>query len=142
MLESLNARPRLPPGGARQDARRAGWPPSRRPGELAIPFTTGILVGHRRVPGRPAGGAGGDRRRHRRHGHVQEVIVQNFLPKAGTAMHARAAVPAATSCRGRVAAARLVLPADVHLQAPPNLSDDLGRPARRRASTTGAGCRR
>ena len=25
---------------------------------------------------------------HRRHGHVQEVIVQNFLPKAGTAMHA------------------------------------------------------
>jgi len=55
-------------------------------GELQIPFTTGILVG--------IGETRHDRFRaltaiaesHQRHGHVQEVIVQNFLPKAGTAM--------------------------------------------------------
>src|SRR5436309_10997081 len=56
-------------------------------GELAIPFTTGILVGI---------GEGRDDRiaaleaiaaAHARHGHVQEAIVQNLLPKDGTAMH-------------------------------------------------------
>ena len=62
-------------------------------GELAIPFTTGILVGigedvADRIAALEAIAAS-----HRRHGHVQEVIVQNFLPKAGTAMHAAAAVP-------------------------------------------------
>jgi FO synthase len=94
-------------------------------GELGIPFTTGLLVG--------IGETRADRietleaiaASHRRHGHVQEVIVQNFLPKAGTAMHT------APPCRPEelvwtVAVARLVLPAEVHLQAPPNLSDDLG----------------
>ena len=56
-------------------------------GELAIPFTTGLLVG--------IGESEADRLEtllaiaasHRRHGHVQEVIVQNFLPKPGTSMH-------------------------------------------------------
>jgi 7,8-didemethyl-8-hydroxy-5-deazariboflavin synthase CofH subunit len=56
---------------------------------------------------------------------VQEVIVQNFLPKPDTAMHGW---PAADheEYLWTIAAARLVLPSDVHLQAPPNLSDDFG----------------
>ena len=94
-------------------------------GELAIPFTTGILVG-----------IGDDRpgqlaalraiaASHARHGHVQEVIVQNFLPKPGTAM-AKAAPCPPEDLQWAIAAARLVLPPDVHVQAPPNLSDDLG----------------
>jgi FO synthase len=94
-------------------------------GELAIPFTTGILVG-----------IGDDRRgqlaalraiaaSHGRHGHVQEVIVQNFLPKPGTAM-ARADACPPEDLQWAIAAARLVLPREVHVQAPPNLSDDLG----------------
>ncbi len=62
---------------------------------------------------------------HARHGHVQEVIVQNFLPKAGTAM-ARAAPCPPEDLQWAIAAARLVLPPDIHVQAPPNLSDDLG----------------
>ncbi len=53
------------------------------------------------------------------------MIVQNFLPKPGTAMHRAPACPA-DELRWTIAAARLVLPADIHLQAPPNLSDDLG----------------
>ncbi len=60
---------------------------------------------------------------HARYGHVQEVIIQNFLPKARTAM-AREPAPTAEEFHWTIAAARLILPSDVHLQAPPNLSDD------------------
>jgi FO synthase len=95
-------------------------------GQLAIPFTTGILVGigenePDRLEALLAIAAS-----HSRHGHVQEVIVQNFLPKPGTAMHASPACPEDDYLRS-VALARLVLPPDVHLQAPPNLSEDFGR---------------
>jgi FO synthase len=94
-------------------------------GRLGIPFTTGILVG--------IGEAREDRlaaleaiaESHRRHGHVQEVIVQNFLPKPGTSMHLAPACPPAEHLEA-IALARLVLPPDVHVQAPPNLADDFG----------------
>jgi FO synthase len=62
---------------------------------------------------------------HARHGHVQEVIVQNFLPKPGTAMRHHPPCPTADFLEA-IALARAVLPPDVHLQAPPNLSDDFG----------------
>jgi FO synthase len=95
-------------------------------GRLAIPFTTGILVGigesrQDRITALEAIAAA-----HRRHGHVQEVIVQNFLPKAGTAMHRAPACPE-DEYLWSIAVARLILPADIGLQAPPNLSDDFGR---------------
>ncbi len=94
-------------------------------GELAIPFTTGILVGigesrNDRIDALEAIAAS-----HRRHGHVQEVIVQNFLPKAGTAMHRAPRCPDDQYLEA-IALARLILPDDVHVQAPPNLSDDFG----------------
>ena len=93
-------------------------------GEAGIPFTTGLLVG--------IGESRADRlatleaiaASHRRHGHVQEVIVQNFLPKPGTSMHQWPPCPT-EEFLWTIAAARLVLPSDIHLQAPPNLSDDL-----------------
>ena len=92
-------------------------------GELEIPFTTGILVG--------IGETREDRilalraiaESHRRHGHVQEVIVQNFLPKQGTAMHRAEPCPQ-DEYLWSIAVARILLPEDIHLQAPPNLSDD------------------
>lgn len=94
-------------------------------GELAIPFTTGILVGigenrEDRIEALEAIAAS-----HRRHGHVQEVIVQNFLPKDGTAMHLSPPCPEEVYLDA-IALARLILPPDIHLQAPPNLSDDFG----------------
>ena len=94
-------------------------------GELQIPYTTGILVGigeHRadRIEALEAIAAS-----HQRHGHVQEVIVQNFLPKAGTAMHNAEPCPRADYLDA-IALARMILPLDVHVQAPPNLSDDFG----------------
>ena len=92
-------------------------------GELSIAFTTGILVGigetraDRLVALRAIASS------HARHGHVQEVIVQNFLPKTGTAMHAVSPCTAEEHLWS-IAAARLVLPPDIHLQAPPNLTED------------------
>ena len=95
----------------------------RLAGELKIPFTTGLLVG--------IGETRTDRiatleaiiRSHEEFGHVQEVIIQNFLPKPHTAM---ANEPAASDqeFHWTIAIARLMLPASIHLQAPPNLSDD------------------
>ena len=94
-------------------------------GELKIPFTTGILVGigetrEDRINALEAIAAS-----HARHGHVQEVIVQNFLPKPRTGMQHEAPCPQ-DEYLWSIAAARIILPPSIHLQAPPNLSDDFG----------------
>jgi FO synthase len=94
-------------------------------GALAIPFTTGILVGIGESRASRLEALAAIAESHRRHGHVQEVIVQNFLPKPGTAMHAADPCPT-DEYLWTVAAARLVLPPEVHLQAPPNLTEDFG----------------
>jgi len=124
MVESLNGDLDAHRGAPDKDpARRLAT--LEAAGELAIPFTTGILVG--------IGESRQDRidaleaiaESHRRHGHIQEVIVQNFLPKAGTAMHQSPPCPPDEHLDA-IALARLILPAEVHVQAPPNLSDDFG----------------
>ncbi len=94
-------------------------------GELQIPFTTGILVGIGESPADRIDALLAIAESHRRHGHVQEVIVQNFLPKEGTAMHSAAPCPHDDYLQA-IAMARLILPPEIHLQAPPNLSDDFG----------------
>jgi FO synthase len=91
-------------------------------GELHIPFTTGILVGIGESVADRIDALQAIARSHRRHGHVQEVIVQNFLPKQGTAMRDWPPCPAPEHLQA-IALARLILPTDVHVQAPPNLSD-------------------
>ncbi len=93
-------------------------------GRARIPFTTGILVGIGETPDERLDALEAIRASHERHGHVQEVIVQNFLPKPGTAMHRAPACDPEELLR-TVALARVVLGPAMHLQAPPNLSDDL-----------------
>ncbi len=125
MIESLNPDLECHAGAPDKDPRRR-LETLEAAGELSIPFTTGILVG--------IGESRQDRirallaiaRSHRRHGHVQEVIVQNFLPKPGTAMRSSLPCPP-EEYLWSVAVARLLLPPRIHLQAPPNLSDDFGR---------------
>src|SRR5436190_369429 len=95
-------------------------------GELAIPFTTGILVGIGDSRASRLDALRAIAESHRRHGHVQEVIVQNFLPKPGPAVHLAPRCPD-DDYLWTIAAARALLPPDIHLQAPPNLSDDFGR---------------
>src|SRR5688500_7807370 len=57
-------------------------------GRHAIPFTTGLLVGIGESLQDRAETVFAIRAAHRRHGHVQEVIVQNFRAKDDTAMRA------------------------------------------------------
>src|SRR5436190_18146891 len=94
-------------------------------GRARVPFTTGILVGIGDTRAERIDALLAIRDSHARHGHVQEVIVQNFLPKSGTAMHQHPPCDR-DEFVWTVAAARLVLGSGMHVQAPPNLSDDLG----------------
>jgi 7,8-didemethyl-8-hydroxy-5-deazariboflavin synthase CofH subunit/7,8-didemethyl-8-hydroxy-5-deazariboflavin synthase CofG subunit len=103
--------------------------PSRRldtlrfAGELKIPFTTGLLVGIGETREDRLRTLDAIRSSHEEYGHVQEVIIQNFMPKARTAM---ANEPPASDeeFHWTISVARLTLPDDIHVQAPPNLSDD------------------
>ena len=94
-------------------------------GELGIPFTTGILVGLGETRADRLAALAAIAASHARHGHVQEVIVQNFLPKPRTGMQHEAPCPT-EEFLWSIAAARIVLPPEIHVQAPPNLSDDFG----------------
>ena len=94
-------------------------------GELAIAFTTGILVGIGETRDDRIAALEAIAESHARHGHVQEVIVQNFLPKPGTAMRHEPPCPP-EEFLWSIATAREILPPEIHLQAPPNLSDDFG----------------
>ncbi len=93
-------------------------------GELKIPFTSGILLGigendaERVDTLRTIAGLA------RRWGHIQEAIIQPFHPKPGTKMRAASSLDDDTVV-GWVALARLILPPEVHLQAPPNLGSNM-----------------
>src|SRR6188508_1957924 len=128
MIETLAAR-LAEPGGPHHGA--PDKTPERRlatleaAGRAHIPFTTGILVGIGETRAERVDALLAIAESHRRHGHVQEVIVQNFLPKDGTAMH-RHPPCAPDELLWTVAVARIVLGGSMHLQVPPNLNDDLG----------------
>ena len=91
-------------------------------GELNVPFTSGILIGIGETRAERIDALLAIRELHARHGHIQEVIVQNFRAKPRTPM-ADAEEPSLDELLWSIAAARLILPADISLQAPPNLAD-------------------
>ncbi len=96
-------------------------------GEARVPFTTGILVGIGETHEERIDALLAIRASHERHGHIQEVIVQNFRAKPGTLMAAHPE-PTAAEMSLQIALARLVMGPDVGIQAPPNLSpSDYGR---------------
>src|SRR5947207_646025 len=127
MLESLAAR-LGEPGGPHH--RAPDKTPERRlatleaAGEAWIPFTTGLLVGFGETREERIETLLAIEASSRRHGHVQEVIVQNFLPKPGTGMAHEPPCPQ-EEMLWTVAVARLLLDPAIHLQAPPNLAADL-----------------
>ena len=90
-------------------------------GRLAIPFTTGVLVGIGETQRERAASLLAIRDVHRRYRHVQEVIVQNFRAKPGTAM-AAALEPDEEEFLATIATTRVVFGPRMHVQAPPNLS--------------------
>ena len=90
-------------------------------GKLAIPFTTGILIGIGETPAERVDALAAIRDLHERYGHVQEVIVQNFRAKPRIPMR-DAPEPSFADLARTVAVARLLLGPDMNVQAPPNLS--------------------
>ncbi|MGB0963984.1 MAG: 7,8-didemethyl-8-hydroxy-5-deazariboflavin synthase CofG, partial [Mycobacterium sp.] len=89
-------------------------------GRLAIPFTTGLLVGIGETLAERAETIHAIRRSHKEFGHIQEVIVQNFRAKNNTAM-ASAPDTGIDEFVATVAVTRLVMGPKIRIQAPPNL---------------------
>jgi FO synthase len=92
-------------------------------GELAIPFTTGILIGIGETREERLEALAAIRDLHARYGHIQEVIIQNFRAKPGTKM-ASAPEPSLEEHAWTIGAAREVLGPEMKVQAPPNLAYD------------------
>jgi len=92
-------------------------------GAERVPFTTGILIGIGETREERLDALAAIAAAQSRYGHVQEVIVQNFRAKPGTRM-ADTPEPSTEDHLWTLAAARLVLPPEIHLQAPPNLTED------------------
>jgi FO synthase len=95
----------------------------RLAGELAIPFTTGILIGIGETREERVAALDEIAALHERYGHVQEVIVQNFRAKPGTKM-ADHPEPSLDDLLWTARTARELLPRSVRVQVPPNLSYD------------------
>ncbi len=99
----------------------------RLAGERHVPLTSGLLIGIGETRLERIDSLLMLRELHRRHGHLQEVIVQNFRAKPGTRM-ADAPEPCLEDFLWTIAAARLILDPEVSVQAPPNLSDRAALP--------------
>ncbi len=90
-------------------------------GAARVPFTSGILIGIGETRRERIESLLALRASHQRHGHLQEVIVQNFRAKPGTLM-AAAPEPDLEELLWTIAVTRLVFGAQMNIQAPPNLS--------------------
>ncbi len=93
-----------------------------RAGKLSVPFTTGILIGIGETWLERLETLSAIASLHKRYGHIQEVIVQNFRAKPGTLMQ-NFKEPDHEDMLRTIAVARLMLPLEISLQAPPNLSE-------------------
>jgi FO synthase len=123
MLETTNAS-LLAPGAAHDNA--PDKLPARRlrtieeAGKQRVPFTTGLLIGIGETVQDRVDTLLAIRELHRRYGHIQEVIVQNFRVKPGIPMRDWPE-PSRDEMLRTIAVARLLMP-EVNVQAPPNLS--------------------
>jgi 7,8-didemethyl-8-hydroxy-5-deazariboflavin synthase CofG subunit len=123
MLESTNAS--LLAAGAAHDNAPDKVPAKRlrtieEAGKQNVPFTTGLLIGIGETLEDRVDTLLAIRELHRRYGHIQEVIIQNFRAKPEILMHDWPEPTQGEMIR-TIAVARLLMP-EVNIQAPPNLS--------------------
>ncbi len=90
-------------------------------GRAQVPLTTGLLVGIGETRRDRLESLFALRELHQRHGHLQEIILQNFVAKADTPMRAVPSAELDELC-WTIAMARLIFGPDMSLQAPPNLN--------------------
>ncbi|MDB6159118.1 MAG: synthase [Gammaproteobacteria bacterium] len=90
-------------------------------GRQRVPFTTGILIGIGETRAERIDSLLAIRALHERYGHIQEIIIQNFLPKPGTRM-TKAIAPPLEELVWTVSVARILFGPYMNIQAPPNLN--------------------
>ncbi len=125
MLENISPRlcePGMPHHGSPDKEPEVRVATIEAAGRLKVPFTTGILVGIGETAVEIVDSLFALAELHRRHGHLQEVIVQNFRAKADTPMRSHAE-PVPFWFARVVAVARWILGPEMNLQVPPNLTD-------------------
>ncbi len=126
MLESISDRLGLPSGphfNAPDKKASLRLKTIEEAGELRIPFTTGLLIGIGENWGERIDSLFAIREMHERHGHIQEVIIQNFRPKPEIPMQG-SPEPSQEEMLKTIALARLILGGEMNIQAPPNLSPE------------------
>jgi FO synthase len=129
MLESVSERLAERGGvhfGSPDKAPAARLETLRLAGEARVPFTTGVLIGIGETREERLATIAAIAHAHAAFGQVQEVIVQNFRAWPGTKM-ANAPEPPLEELLWTIACARLLLPPEVAVQAPPNLTGDFAR---------------
>ena len=114
-VDGHDARDRVRRAWRQRAARITGHPTSsptvrlatlRAAGEAGVPYTTGLLVGIGETRRERVESLLAIRDLHQRHGHIQELIVQNFRAKPGTRM-ARHPEPELAELQWTIAVARL-----------------------------------
>jgi FO synthase len=93
----------------------------RAAGEMAVPLTTGLLIGIGETRAERIGSLLAIRELHEEFGHIQELIIQNFRAKPGTRM-AHHPEPPREELLWTIAATRLLFGRSMSIQAPPNLN--------------------
>jgi FO synthase len=92
----------------------------RHAGELSVAVTSGILIGIGETRAERIDALLTLRDLHQEHGHLQELIIQNFRAKPDTRM-ANAPEPDIADQAWTIAMTRLIFGAEMSIQAPPNL---------------------
>jgi FO synthase len=124
MLESASERlcqPGGPHHGSPDKHPRARLASIRAAGEQRVPFTSGILIGIGETREERIDALLALRELNDRYGHIQEIIIQNFRPKAGTRM-THSPAPSLEEHLWTIAIARLLFAPSMNIQAPPNLN--------------------
>jgi FO synthase len=125
MLESASERlcePGMPHFGSPDKHPQARLDTLERAGRLNVPMTSGLLIGIGETRRERIESLLALRALHRRYGHLQEIIIQNFRAKPDTRM-AGSSEPPLEELLWSIAVARIVFAGSTTaIQAPPNLS--------------------
>ena len=90
-------------------------------GKLRIPITTGILIGIGETKEERVQSLLDIKRLDDEYGHIQEVIIQNFIPKKNTRMKNHSAA-SKDDLLWTLSVARIILGKEMNIQCPPNLN--------------------
>jgi FO synthase len=90
-------------------------------GRAQVPLTTGLLIGIGETRDERVQSLQAIKELHDRYGHIQEIIIQNFVPKAGTKMH-DVVPPSFDEMLWTIATTRHLFGPSMNIQAPPNLN--------------------